>query len=64
MASVYQRSIEFIRNPPNGVKVLEINPTIEFKTNRLTKNINILNKDYSLGYKAGLDLIDRWSNSY
>ena len=63
-ADVYQRSIEFIRNPPNGVKVLEINPTIEFKTNRLTKNINILNKDYSLGYKAGLDLIDRWSNSY
>ncbi len=56
----YQESIEFMRNPPKGVRVLEVNPPNEFQTNRLTKDTSVLKEDYRLGYNIGIDMIQQW----
>lgn len=58
---VYHQSIEFMRNPPKDVKILEVNPPKEFQTKRLTKDISILRQDYHLGYKIGIDMIQQWN---
>lgn len=59
-SKVYKQSIEFMRNPPKGIKILEVNPTNQFQTNRLTKDITILMQDYRLGHKIGVEMIQRW----
>ncbi|MGE5417847.1 MAG: patatin-like phospholipase family protein [Acidobacteriota bacterium] len=59
--NVYQESIAFIRNPPDGVRIIEINPPECFRTKRLTMDLEIFKSDYQLGYTAGLAAISRWS---
>ncbi|TCT12979.1 putative patatin/cPLA2 family phospholipase [Natranaerovirga pectinivora] len=59
---VYKEAIEFIRKPPNGIKVMEINPPEDFQTKRLTKDIKILNQDYKIGYHMGISVIEKWNN--
>ena len=56
----YAEAIEFMRNPPAGVQIIEINPPDGFRTSRLTKNIELLNADYALGVAAGVDVMARW----
>ncbi len=56
---VYQKAIEFIRNPPGDVSIIEISPPESFQTKRLTKDIDILKKDYNHGYKMGIELINK-----
>lgn len=57
---VYQKSIDFMRKPPKGVNIIEVNPPETFKTKRMTKDIEILNHDYKSGYDAGIAAIKRW----
>jgi predicted patatin/cPLA2 family phospholipase len=59
---VYKESIDFMRKPPKGVQILEINPPESFKTGRLTKDIDILKQDYELGYNIGLDIVKQWQS--
>lgn len=56
----YAESIDFMRNPPPGVRVLEVNPPEGFRTSRLTKNLKVLEADYQLGVEAGRDAIAQW----
>ncbi len=56
----YAKAIEFIRNPPQGVQIIEINPPVSFKTGRLTKNIEVLKSDYQLGVDAGKEAMAKW----
>lgn len=58
---IYNKSIEFMRNPPEDVKIIEVKPPKEFKTKRLTKDSTILQSDYSIGYAIGLETIERWN---
>lgn len=50
---VYAKSLAFMRNPPSRISVLEVNPPEDFKTKRLTKDLDQLNADYELGKAAG-----------
>lgn len=52
-ASIYAKSIAFMRNPPSRIKVMEVNPPEDFKTERLTQDVDLLNQDYELGKAAG-----------
>lgn len=60
-AKIYQESIGFMRNPPEGVRIKEINPPESFKTKRLTKDVSILKKDYETGFQIGLQIVDEWN---
>jgi predicted patatin/cPLA2 family phospholipase len=62
-ARKYKESIEFMRNPPKDVKIIEINPPETFKTNRLTKNVSILQKDYDNAYNIGLEIVRQWNKA-
>ena len=57
---VYNESIAFLRNPPDGVSVIEVNPPEDFRTKRLTKDPAVLEADYQKGFEAGMALIERW----
>lgn len=59
-SKVYQESIEFMRNPPSEIRILEINPPETFQTKRLTKDISKLEKDYKSGYDIGMNIIKQW----
>jgi predicted patatin/cPLA2 family phospholipase len=50
---VYAKSLAFMRNPPSRISILEVNPPEDFKTKRLTKDLDQLNADYELGKAAG-----------
>jgi len=60
-ARTYQEAIDFIRNPPDGIRVFEINPPETFQTKRLTKDISILKQDYKCGYDIGMDIVKQWN---
>ncbi|MGO1652874.1 DUF6363 domain-containing protein, partial [Senegalia sp. (in: firmicutes)] len=62
-ANVYNSSIEFIRNHPKDVNILEINPSTNFKTTRFTTNVDILKEDYKRGLEAGKQAIINWYES-
>ncbi len=56
-AKTYQEAIDFMRNPPKGINIIEVNPPESFKTGRLTKDLNTLEQDYQTAYKQGLKLV-------
>lgn len=58
---VYNESIAFLRNPPEGVSIIEVNPPEDFRTKRLTKDPAVLEADYQKGFEAGLAFIGRWN---
>lgn len=59
----YRQSIDFIRNPPQGIEILEVNPPEDFKTGRLTKDLRILQADYEKGLRAGEGAMRRWNET-
>ena len=59
-AHTYQEAIAFIRKPPAGVQVIEVNPPEGFRTERMTKELEILAADYKLGYDIGEQLVREW----
>lgn len=54
---VYAKSIAFMRRPPSRISILEVNPPLDFKTQRLTQDLDQLNMDYELGREAGRQAI-------
>lgn len=56
----YQQAIAFMRQPPEGVRVIEVNPPENFQTKRLTKDVTVLKQDYQTGFEIGLKIIDQW----
>ncbi|HEY1405167.1 MAG TPA: patatin family protein [Spirochaetota bacterium] len=57
---VYNEALDFVRNPPRGVEIIEVNPPKGFRTRRLTKDVEMLMKDYRHGFEAGCKLISQW----
>ena len=58
----YMKSLEFIKNPPEGIEIIQICPD-ELKTGRTTTSVKILQKDYSYGRQKGIEAIKLWHES-
>lgn len=52
-AADYNRSLEFIENPPEGCRIRVIAPPPGFSVSRLTMNADKLNEGYLMGLDAG-----------
>lgn len=57
---VYNESITYLRKPPKGITIFEINPPEDFKTKRLTKDPVVLEADYQKGFDAGIAFMKQW----
>lgn len=60
-AKTYNQSIDLIRNPPDGVEIIEICLPDSLNIKRLTREVAPLMKGYEMGLKAGEDAIARWN---
>ena len=58
----YNRAIDFIRNPPPGVDITEINPPEEFETSRMTRDVEALDRDYGRGLERGRSIVQEWQS--
>lgn len=56
----YHQADAFMRQPPEGVRVIEVNPPETLQTKRLTKDVSVLEQDYRTGYEMGLKIMDQW----
>ena len=57
---VYERAVEFIRNPPAGTVVLQIAPPPSLGTSRISVGLDKIQADYRLGKEAGEEFIKSW----
>ncbi|MRT94564.1 patatin family protein [Ancylomarina sp. 16SWW S1-10-2] len=60
---VYNKSIDFIHNPPQGVKVIEVCPPEHFKTGRFTQDYKTLIDDYKIGKEMGKLAIEKFKKT-
>ena len=60
---VYNKSIDFIHNPPQGVEVIEVCPPEYFKTGRFTQDYQTLIDDYKTGKEMGKLAIDQFKKA-
>lgn len=60
-ADSYMRAVAFIKNPPEDAQIIEVSPPDSFRTSRLTKNIDVLEEDYSTGVAQGRIAVKRWN---
>jgi len=58
---VYNQSIDFMKNPPEGVEIIEICPPKHFKTTRFTQDYETLITDYEIGKKMGKVAIEKFN---
>lgn len=58
--NVYAQSLQFLRNPPKGISIIEVNPPDDFLTERLTKDKHILDADYRKGIETGIRIMKKW----
>lgn len=56
----YMRSVEYIKNPPAGVKVCQIAPEPKLRSSRTTRDLESLQADYELGRSQGKDFAEAW----
>lgn len=56
----YNRSIQFIRNPPKGVLIIELNPPEDFESSSTTRDKDALKRDYRRGLVAGRQAVAQW----
>jgi predicted patatin/cPLA2 family phospholipase len=60
---LHQDSIALIRNPPEGVSIIEICPPSSFSIGRFNRNQQQLLEGYHLGQDAAPDAINQWMDS-
>ncbi len=60
-AKAYQEAVVFMRNPPQGIRIIEVNPPESFHTKRLTKDLDLLTLDYQSGFQAGMDIMKQFN---
>ena len=56
-AATYNSALEFINNPPNDCKIIQICPPKRLKTKRATIDHDTLKNDYEIGVNEGLKYI-------
>lgn len=54
---VYEKAVEFIRHPPDGVAVQQIAPPPSLGTSRVSSRMDTIQADYRLGRQAGEEFI-------
>ncbi|GLP95998.1 patatin-like phospholipase family protein [Paraferrimonas sedimenticola] len=59
-AHEYNATLDLIRNPPQGVKVLEVCPPEGLKLSRLSRSSAKVEASYQLGRTAALSAIEQW----
>lgn len=55
--NAYQKSLNFIENPPKGIEVIQIYPEQPLASGVVGSSDDSLNEDYDLGIKAGLGFL-------
>jgi predicted patatin/cPLA2 family phospholipase len=60
-AAIYNAALEFINNPPNDCKIIQICPPERLKTKRATINHDTLKADYKIGMNEGLKYLKNLS---
>lgn len=58
---LHHESICLIRNPPIGVKIIEVCPPDEFDVGRLSRNIKSLTRGYNSGFLMAEKIIEDWN---
>lgn len=59
--SNYNQSLDLMRNPPEGIEIVEICPPESFKLARLSRDSKSLCESYEMGKKMGLEAMEKWS---
>lgn len=59
-SQIYNDQIDLLREQHKDIQIVEICPPEAFETSRLTRDIQILEKDYQLGVKEGQLLMKRF----
>jgi predicted patatin/cPLA2 family phospholipase len=52
-ADIYMSSVEFMNNPPEDLKIMQIAPPSNMEADRVTKNLQILKQTYETGIEYG-----------
>ncbi len=60
-ASAYNASVDLIRNPPDGVKIIEVCPPDSYPVDRLTRNPGHLHTGYKQGFEMAGSVITEWN---
>ncbi len=56
----YNESVKLIRNPPEGVTIVEVCPPVKFRVSRLSQNLPILEEGYNQGRALAAYAITCW----
>lgn len=56
---IYNRAVDFIQNPPEGLIIRQIAPEKPLKAGEFTKSKELLIEDYELGYQSGLEHVQK-----
>ncbi|MFW6363866.1 MAG: patatin-like phospholipase family protein [Spirochaeta sp.] len=59
-ADRYNATIDYIRNPPAGISITEINPPDGFAIGRLTTDKSVLDQNYADGRQVGDRIVREW----
>ena len=57
----YNDTVAFIRNPPQGVAIVEICPPANFRVSRLSQDLAVLQEGYDQGRAAAAEAMARWA---
>lgn len=59
-AAAYNRTVDLLRNPPTGIRILEVCAPESFRPSRLTGNVRKLFSGYRQGRRAGRTAVMDW----
>jgi predicted patatin/cPLA2 family phospholipase len=62
-SSRYNASVKLLREPPEGITIVEICPPKNFRVSRLSQNRHILEEGYNQGRALAPDAIARWESA-
>jgi len=62
--NAYQKTLEFIEQPPKGIEIVQIYPEQALASSLVGSSDESLNNDYDLGIRAGLGFLKRYERSY
>lgn len=62
--NAYQKTLEFIEQPPKGVEIVQIYPEQALASGLVGSSDESLNNDYDLGFRAGLAFLEQHETRY
>lgn len=60
----YNQTVSVLRNPPDGIRIIEICPPTDFRPSRLSQDAPALFSGYRQGRRAGEAAIERWESCF